>query len=93
MSGGLLEARESSGSRPADSQSSGVDSERSGTNKIRCGELRKGPSESARGGGHPPDMAEYRVGLEGRGARAEGVGRKEGETVKTGKGPLDMRED
>ena len=76
MSGGLLEAREDGGSPRADSKSPGGDGERSGANKIGSGELRKEPSERARGGGgRPPDMAEYRVGSEG-GARAEGVGRK-----------------
>jgi len=35
-------------------------------------------------------MGEYRVGSEGRGARAEGVGRKYGEKMKTGKRPQDM---
>jgi len=37
-------------------------------------------------------MGEYRVGSEG-GTRAEGVGRKQGEKMKTGKRPLDIRED
>jgi len=38
-------------------------------------------------------MGEYRLGSEGGGVRAEGVGRKEGEKMKTGKHPPDMREE
>ena len=49
MSGGLLEAREDGGSLRSDSKSLGADGERSGANKIGCGELRKEPSERATG--------------------------------------------
>jgi len=49
VSGGLWEAREDSGSPGGDSKSPGADRERSGANKIGCGELRKEPSERARG--------------------------------------------
>jgi len=45
VSGGLLEAREDRGSPRADSKCPGADGERSGVNKIGCGELRKEPSE------------------------------------------------
>jgi len=38
-------------------------------------------------------MGEYRVGSEGGAARAEGVGRKLGERMKTGKHPPHMLED
>jgi len=44
-------------------------------------------------GGRPPDIGEYRVVLEGGRVRAEGVGRKLGEKMKTGKGPQDIQED
>jgi len=49
VSGALLEAREDGGSPRADCKSPGADGERSGANKIGCGELRKEPSERARG--------------------------------------------
>jgi len=75
VSGGVLEAREDSGSPRADSKSTGADGERNRANKIGCGELRKEPSERARGGGRPPHMGEYRLGSDG-GARGEGVGSK-----------------
>jgi len=45
VSRGLLEAREEIGSPRADNKSPGADGERKRTNKIRCGELRKAPSE------------------------------------------------
>jgi len=38
-------------------------------------------------------MGEYRVGSEGGEARAEGIGRKYGEKMKTGKHTPDMQED
>ena len=47
--GGLLEAREDRGSPRADSKSLGAEGERNVANKIGCGELRKEPSERARG--------------------------------------------
>jgi len=47
VSGGLLEAREDGGSPRADSKSPGAAGERSGANKIGCGELRKEPSQRA----------------------------------------------
>jgi len=72
---GLLEGREDGGSQRADSQGPGADGERSGTNKLGYGELRKEPSERARWWGSQPDMGEYRVGSAG-GARAEGDARK-----------------
>jgi len=51
VSGGLLEARDDGGSLRADSKSPGTDGERSGANKIGCGELRIEPSERATGWG------------------------------------------
>jgi len=51
VSGGLLEAREDSGSPRADSKSPGADGERDEVNKIGYGELRQEPSERARGCG------------------------------------------
>ena len=44
------------------------------------------------GEGCPPNMGEYRVGSGGGGATSEGVGRKSGEKIKTGKRPPDKRE-
>jgi len=49
VSGGLLEPREDAGTLRVDSNSLGTDSKRNWANKIRCGELRKEPTERARG--------------------------------------------
>jgi len=45
-------------------------------NTIGCGELRKEPRERARGWGTSAGYGRIQGGSEGRGARAEGVGRK-----------------
>ena len=66
MSGRLLEAREDNGSRRADSKSPGADSRRSGANKIGCGELRKDPSERARGWGTSARYGKIQGGIRGR---------------------------
>jgi len=66
VSGGLIEGREDSGSPPADSKSPGVDGERSGTNKIGCGELRKVPSKRARGWGTSAGYGRIQGGIRGR---------------------------
>ena len=73
MSGGLLEGREDSGSPGADSKSPGADSkslgadgERSGANKIGCGELRKEPSERARGWRTSAGYGRIQGGIRGR---------------------------
>jgi len=66
VSGGLLEAREDSGSPRADSKSPGADCERSGANKIGCGELRKEPSERARGWGTSARYGRIQGGITGR---------------------------
>ena len=49
MSRQLLEAWEDHGSPRADTKSAGTDGERNQANKIGCEELRKEPSERARG--------------------------------------------
>jgi len=74
VSGGLLEAREDSGSPQADSKSPGVDCEKSGANKIGCGELRKEPSERARGWGTSAGYGRIHAGIRGR---SKGCGRWE----------------
>jgi len=66
VSGGLLEAREDGGSPRADRKSPGVDGERSGPNKIGCGELRKEPSERARGWGTSTGYGRIQGGIRGR---------------------------
>jgi len=73
VSGGLLEAREDGGSPRADSQSPGADGEspgadgeRSGANKIGCEELRKEPSERARGWERSAGYGRIQGGIRGR---------------------------
>jgi len=51
--------------------------ERHGVDEIGCGELKRELHERAREAGHPPDMGEDTLGSEGRGGRAERVGRDE----------------
>ena len=75
MSGGLLEAREESGSPRADSNSPGADGARNGVNKIGCGELRKEPSERARGWGTSTGYGRMQGGI--RGWRSKNRGRWE----------------
>ena len=74
MSGGLLEAREDGGSPRADSNSPGAGGERSGANKIGCGELRKEPSERARGWGISAGYGRIQGRIRGR---SKGRGRWE----------------
>jgi len=66
MSGGLLEAREDSGSPRVNGKSPEVDGERSGANKIGCGEPRKEPSERARGWGTSAGYGRIQGGIRGR---------------------------
>jgi len=66
VSGGLLEAREEGGSLRADSKSPGAEGERSGVNKIGCGELRKEPSERARAWGTSARYGRIQGGIRGR---------------------------
>jgi len=66
VSGGRLEAREDGVSPRADSKSPGADGERSGANKIRCGKLRKEPSERARGWGTSAGYGRIQGGSRGR---------------------------
>jgi len=66
MSGGLLETSEEGGSPRADSKSPGADGESSGANKIGCGELRKQPSERARGWGTFAGYGSIQGGIRGR---------------------------
>jgi len=66
VSGGLLEAREDGGSPRADSKSPGAAGARSGANKIGCGELRKEPSERARGCGTSAGYGKIQGGIRGR---------------------------
>ena len=66
MSGGQLEATEDGGSPRADSKSAGANGERSGANKIGCGELRKEPSERARGWGTSAGYGRIQGGIRGR---------------------------
>jgi len=66
VSGGLLEAREDGGSPQADSKSLGADGERSGANKIGCGEQRKEPSERAMGWGTSAGYGRIHGGIRGR---------------------------
>jgi len=66
VSGGLLEPREDSGSGRADSKSLRADCETSGANKIGCGELRKEPSERARGWGTSAGYGIIQGGIRGR---------------------------
>jgi len=66
VSGALLEAREASGSPRADSKSPGADGERSGANKIGCGELRKEPSKRARRWGMSAGYGRIQGGIRGR---------------------------
>ena len=49
-----------------DSKSPGADAERSGANKIGCGELRKEPSERARGWGTSAGYGRIQGGIRGR---------------------------
>jgi len=70
VSGGLLEARKDSGSPRVDSKSPGVDGERNRVNKIVCGELRKEPSEKARGWGTSAGYGRIHDGI--RGWRSKG---------------------
>jgi len=65
VSGGLLEAREDGGSLGANSTSPGADGERNGANKIGCGELRKEPSEWARGWGTSAGYRKIQGGITG----------------------------
>jgi len=66
VSGGLLEAREDGGCPRADSKSAGADGQRSGANKIGCGELRQEPSERARGWGTSARYGRIQGGIRGR---------------------------
>ena len=66
MSGGLLEAREDGGSPRADSKSLGADGERNEANMIGCGELRKDPSERARGWETSAGYGRIQAGIRGR---------------------------
>jgi len=66
MSGGLLEAREEGGSPQAEGKSPGADRERREANKIGCGELRKEPSERARGCGTSAGYGRIQGGLRRR---------------------------
>jgi len=69
VSGGLFEAREDGGSPRAESKSPGADGERSRANMIGCGELRKEPSESARGWGMSARYGRIQGGIRGRSKR------------------------
>ena len=66
MSRGQLEAREGGGSPRVDSQSPVADGERYGANKIGCGELRKEPSQRARGWGTCAGYGRIQGGIRGR---------------------------
>jgi len=66
VSGGLLEAREDSGSLRVERNGPGADGERSGANKIGCQELRKEPSERARGWGTSAGYGRIQGGIRGR---------------------------
>jgi len=66
VSGGLLEAMEDGGTPGADSKSLGADGERSGANKIGCRELRKEPSQRARGWGTSAGYGRIQGGIRGR---------------------------
>jgi len=70
VSGGLLEAGDDGGSRKANSKSLGADGKRNGANKIGCGELRKEPSERARGWGMSAGYGRIQGGI--RGWRSKG---------------------
>jgi len=66
VSRGLLEAREDSGSPRAESKSPGADGERNGANKIGYGELRKEPSQRARGWGASAGYGRIQDRIRGR---------------------------
>jgi len=66
VSGGVLEVREEGGSQRAESKSRGADGKRNGANKIGCGELRKEPSERARGWGTFTGYGRIQSGIRGR---------------------------
>ena len=65
MSGRLLEAREYSGGPRADSKSLRADGKRNGVNKTGCSELRKEPSERARGWGRSAGYGRIQGGIRG----------------------------
>ena len=66
MSRGPLEAREDGGSPRVDSKSRWADGERYRANKIGCGELRKEPSQRARGWGTCAGYGRIQGGIRGR---------------------------
>ena len=74
MSGGLLEAREDSGSPRADSKSPGADGKRNGANNIGCAKLRKVPGKRARAWGMSAGYGRIQGGIRGR---SKGCGRWE----------------
>jgi len=59
--------------------------ERHGVDEIGYGELRREPHKRAREGGRPADMGGDGLRSEGRGGRAERVGRDEGGGSNNGK--------